>query len=125
MVIINRNDLSIRSMNRVNRGVQDRIVAGFGAMVTPAGSPSPRPFHWPELAHTASNPGNLAKGYPVQRQLTAKPEVEATRLESEVPSFRIGSDYPSPDRTAEPTDLATTTLPVSSQLCASATTAQK
>ena len=102
MVIINRNDLSIRSMNRVNRVLQDRSVAGFGAMVTPAGSPSPRPFHWPELAHSASTPGNLAEGYPVQRQLSAKPEIEATRL-----------------------DLATTTLPGSSQLCAPTTTAQK
>jgi|GEM_PF-3109054 len=125
MVIINRNDLSIRSMNRVNRAMLYRAVAGFGAMVTPAGSPSPRPFHWPELAHSASTPGNLAEGYPVQRKLTAKPTAEATRLESEVPSFRIASDYPSHDRTSEPTDLATTTLPVSSQLCAPATTAQK
>ena len=125
MVIINRNDLSILSMNRVNRVLQGRSVAGFGAMVTPAGSPSPRPFHWPELAHSASTPGNLAKGYPVQRQLTAKPEAEATRLESEVPSGRIASDYQSPDRTPEPTDLATTTSAVSSQFCAPATTAQK
>ena len=123
MVIINRNDLSIRSMNRVNRAMQDRTVAGFGAMVSPAGSPSPRPFAWPELASQASTPGNTAQGYPVHS--TGKPTAEATRLESEVSSVRLDRDYQSPDQTLQPNDLATTTLPVSSQLCAPTTTAQK
>ena len=78
MVIINRNDLSIRSMNRVERVLLGRSVAGFGAAVSPAGFLSPRPFHWPELAHTASIPCDLAEGYPVQRQLTEKPTAEAS-----------------------------------------------
>ena len=44
MVIINRNDLSTRSLNRVEtRLLQGRNVTGFGAKVSPAGSPSPRP----------------------------------------------------------------------------------
>ena len=125
MVIINRNDLSIPSLNRADarRVMQGRTVAGFGAGVSPVGSPSPRPYHWPELAQQASTPGNLAQGYPVHS--TGKPAAEATRLESEVSSVRFDRDYQSPDRTVEPTDLATTALPASSQLCAPATTAQK
>ena len=78
MVIINRNDLSIRSMNRVNRAMQDRSVAGFGAEVSPAGFSSPRLFQWPQLALQASSPGDLAKGYPVQHRLTEKPTAEAS-----------------------------------------------
>ena len=96
MVIINRNDLTIRTMNRVNarRLMQDRTVTGYGAEVLPAGVLSPRPFLWPQLALPASTPGNLAKGDPVHSKRTAEPETEVTRLGS-------------------------------SQLCAPATTAQK
>ena len=95
MVIINRNDLTIRTMNRVEaRVMQGRTVTGYGAEVSPAGPPSPRPFLWPQLALPASTPGNLAKGDPVHSKRTAKPTAEATRLGS-------------------------------SQLCALATTAQK
>ncbi len=125
MVIINRNDLTIRTMNRVNtRRMQDLTVTGSGAEVLPAGVLSPRPFPWPLPAHPASSPGNLAKGDPVQLQRTRKPTAEATRLESEVRSFWLDRDYPSPDQRAESTDLAMT-LTGSSQLCAPATTAQK
>jgi len=125
MVINHRNVLSIPSMNRVNtRSMQDCGATGFGAEVAPAGSPSPRPVLWPELARPASSPGNLAKGYPVHSKRTRKPEAEATRLESEVHPCRLDRDYPSPDQRAESTDLAMT-LTGSSQLCAPATTAQK
>lgn len=79
MVIINRNDLSIRSFNRVGtRLVLDRNVTGFGAEVSPAGSPSPRPTLWPQLAMPASKPGHLAHGYPVHLKRTCQPEVEGT-----------------------------------------------
>ena len=79
MVIINRNDLSILGFNRVDtRLVLDRNVTGFGAEVSPAGSPSPRPTLWPLLAMPASKPGHLAKGYPVHLKRTAKPGVEGT-----------------------------------------------
>ena len=72
MVIINRNDLSIRSLNRVGtRLLQGRTVSGFGAEVSPTGHPSPRPTLWPQLAMPASIPGHLASGYPVQLQRTA------------------------------------------------------
>lgn len=125
MVIINRNDLTTRTVNRVNtRRMQGLTVNGYGAEVQPAGVLSPRPFPWPLPAHPASSPGNLAKGDPVQLQLTRKPTAEATRLESEVRSFWLDRDYPSPDQNAESTDLAMNSTG-SSQLCAPATTAQK
>ena len=79
MVIINRNDLSTRSLNRVEtRLLQGRNVTGFGAKVSPAGSPSPRPTLRPQLAVPASIPGLLASGYPVHLKRTAKPGVEGT-----------------------------------------------
>ena len=81
MVIINRNDLSIRSFNRVDtRLVLDHNVTGFGAEVSPAGFPSPRPTLWPQLAMPASTAGHLVEGYPVHLKRTAKPEVEGTPL---------------------------------------------
>ena len=83
MVIINRNDLTIRTMNRVNtRRMQGLTVTGYGAEVQPAGVLSPRPFPWPLPAHPASSPGNLAKGDPVPSKRTAKPETEVARLGS-------------------------------------------
>ena len=124
MVIINRNDLSIRNMNRVNaRGMQDCTVAGFGAVVSLAGSQLPRPITWPVLAPQASKPGNTAQSYPVHP--TGKPKAEATKLESEVFLVRIERDYPSPERTTKTQDRKTLSLQKSSQLCAPTTTAQK
>jgi len=61
VVIINRNDLSIRTLNRVlARQMSNRTVTGFGAKVSSAGVPFPRPYYWPELAHKACSPGILA-----------------------------------------------------------------
>ncbi len=127
MVIINRNDLSIRRPARANTRVamQDRTVSGSGAKASTAGVLSPRSFLRPGLALRASDHGLTAQGYPVQHRLAGKPEAEATALESEVPALRIDRDYPSPDRNAEPQDLATASLKVSSQWCPPAATAPK